>query len=70
MNKGHEDIREPARESRREASCPRERFFVETRKPDDGDAGASSRRADEVFGEKDPRGGRSRSLGVRALEEE
>jgi hypothetical protein len=53
-----------------EAAYPRERFFVETRKTDDGDVETSSRRSDEVFGGKDPRGGQSRSLGVLAKEAE
>ena len=47
--------------------CSRERFFVEARKPDDGDATkASSRRADDAFGGKDPRDGRSLPRRVRA----
>jgi len=41
--------------------CSRERFFVETRKPDDGDAETSSRRDDDGFGGKDPRDGWSLS---------
>jgi len=32
--------------------CSRERFFVGTRKTDDGDAGESQRRSDEVPVEK------------------
>jgi hypothetical protein len=39
----------------------RERFFGEPRKPDDGDARASSRRDDDGFDGKDPRDDRSRS---------
>jgi hypothetical protein len=55
---------------RGEAASPRERFFVETRKTDDGDVETSPRRSDEVFGGKDPRGEQSRPLGVLAWEAE